>query len=158
MMKTQRILNPVLLFVFLLGSAQIFAQVKSTTKENTPKRTPLMYLQLNETQQAQAKIFFTEMQKEMIPLRLDVQEKQVALEKLLIAKKPDKEEIFNQVDEIASIKVEIQKLRIANKLKLRNILNEDQRVRFDNRQTMIKKRKTKVGETAKSCNKSLKRV
>jgi len=158
MMKTRRILSPVLLLLFLLGSTQMFAQVKSADKASTPKRTPLMYLQLDESQQEQAKTFFTEMQKEMTYLRLDIQEKTAALDKLMIVDEPNEKAIFAQVDEISGIKSEMQKIRITSKLKLRSILDEDQRVRFDAHSIQMKTKKAKMSKKTKANLKCPKKV
>lgn len=129
-MKTNQVI-PAILLILTVGLLSANAQPKERKFDNKEKSHPLMYLNLNEEQEAQAKTFFAEMQKQITPLKLDVKEKEIELEKLLIADQINEKAVFAKVDEISLIKAEIQKAHLKNKIQLRSILTDEQRILFD---------------------------
>ena len=134
-MKTKKLSSWILIAIMTIGGLSLSAQPMQgkSFKNISPAQNKFMYLDLDEAQQEQAKTFFTAMQKQSTPLRADIQEKQAQLNKLMIADQPNEEAIYAKVEEIAQLKMEIQKVRISSKIQMRSILNEDQKALFDAR-------------------------
>lgn len=65
-------------------------------------------------------------------LRNELGEKQARLRTLSTSDKPDQNTINKTIDEIAAIKANIQKNRMATHQEIRKLLNDDQRIVFDN--------------------------
>lgn len=132
-MKTQKLSSWILIAIMAISGLSLSAQNKQGRNFNCTSQTQnrLKYLDLTETQQGQAKTFFTEMQKQATPLRADIQVKQAQLDKLMIADQPNENAIYAKMDEISTLRLEIQKARISSKLKMRAILDADQKVQFD---------------------------
>lgn len=155
-MKTKRILSSLLLSLLVLVGTMAIAQPKDGNRgqgNRTQKGTKdkMACLNLTEDQQAQAKTFDTEMKAEMTPLKLDLKEKKVQLDKLMVAETPDEKKIYATVDEISEMQAQMQKLKIDNQLKLRAILDADQKVLFDANQTGKRKGKARNGRNQADC-------
>jgi Spy/CpxP family protein refolding chaperone len=73
-------------------------------------------------------------QKEMTNYRNDLAIKQAELQKYLSADKPDMNLINKTIDETGRLTTEMQKKRIANQLDIRNLLTDEQKAAFDNKQ------------------------
>lgn len=156
-MKTKRILTSVLLSVLVLASSLAIAQPKNGQRGQCDKaqrgaKDKMACLNLTEDQQATAETFFTEMQKEMTPLKLDLKEKKVQLDKLMIADQPDEKDIDAKLEEMSAIRLEMQKLKIDHQLKLRTILDADQKVLFDAQQTGKRNGQSRKGQSKKGKN------
>ncbi len=88
---------------------------------------------LTEEQQAQIDELKTALEKEMLPMRTKLEVKQAELQELLVADNPNKGAIDRKIDEISSLRTQMQKKRIDNRLKTRVLLTPEQRVKFDQR-------------------------
>ena len=86
---------------------------------------------ITEDQKEQIKEFRTDHMKEVLPLRNQVGEKEAHLKSLSTADKVDMAKINKTIEEIGNLKITIAKNRAAHKQKIRNVLNEDQRIVFD---------------------------
>jgi len=135
-MKTQKLSSWILIAIMAISGLSLSAQNGQGRNFNNTTQTQnrLVYLDLTEAQQVQAKTFYTEMQKQSTPLRADMQEKQAQLNKLMIADPSNEKDIYAKVDEIAHIRLDLQKIRINSKLQMRAILDADQKVLFDARE------------------------
>lgn len=155
-MKTKRLLSSLLLSLLVLVGTVAMAQNRDGNRSKGDRgqrgsSDKMTYLNLTEDQQATAKTLFTEMQEGMTPLKLDVKEKKVQMDKLMIADQPDEKAIYAKVDEMSDIRAQMQKLKIENKLKLRAILDADQKVLFDAKQTGKRKSKGRNGRSQAEC-------
>lgn len=130
MMKTKRIMT-VMLAIMLLSIMQVSAQFQRGQNQKGEGMHLLMFLDLSEEQETQAKAFYSQMKEKTTPIQLDVTAKEVRLQKLMIADKIEENTVFAMVDEISALKAQIRKARLQNKIKLRSILTDDQRVIFD---------------------------
>ena len=73
----------------------------------------------------------TEQLKERTQMRNQLREKRAKLENLQTADKPDMKEINKVIDEIAAIQAQEMKSQAANRQKIRSMLTDEQRIRFD---------------------------
>jgi len=86
---------------------------------------------LTDEQVEKIKDIKTSLMKEITPIRTKLKTMRAELDELLIVEKPDTRAINKKIDAMSSIRTEIQKKRIANRLKIREFLTEEQRVWFD---------------------------
>jgi len=86
---------------------------------------------LDEKQREELQKIRTIQLKESTQFRNLLREKQARLETLQTADKPDMRDINKVIDEIAAIQGQEMKARAANRQKIRSLLTEEQRVRFD---------------------------
>ncbi|MCK5740438.1 periplasmic heavy metal sensor [bacterium] len=87
--------------------------------------------ELNEEQQAAFKEKRMKLLEEIQPLQLQIEKMNVELKVLLIADKPNLRSIEKQIDGISVVKNNIRKLTLKNKLAMRELLNDDQKVMFN---------------------------
>lgn len=120
-----------MLAIMLLSIIQVSAQSQKDQKQKGERTNPLMFLNLSEKQETQAKEFHSQMKEKVTPIQLDLEEKEIQLQKLMIADEIDESAVFAKVDEISALKAEIQKARLLSKIQLRSILTIEQRIKFD---------------------------
>jgi len=87
-------------------------------------------LGLSEEQQAQMKSLKLEHKKVTQNLREEMQELRLKQKHLLNDEKPNKKDIFSNIDRILSIQNQLAKERVTSQKEIRNILDEDQLVLF----------------------------
>lgn len=149
-MKTRKLITPVLVLLIFAGSFQVFAQNGNRDGNrdgrNNRNGDRLACLDLTAEQETQAKTIFTGITEKTTPIKADVKVKQAELDKLMIADSPNEKAIYAKVDEISQLRTEMQKLRIEGKLKVRTILDDEQKVRFDANQMGGKKGKRGNGQ------------
>ena len=148
-----KILSIVLLLSF---SAVLMAQ----TNENGPKKQmrgqdrPLLMhrgqmgpgagLNLTDAQKEAFKQSMIALHKQMVPLKNELGEAEAHQKTLVSAEKPDLGAINKNIEKIGSIRVEMAKLMMKNRLDMRAQLTDEQRLKFD-----MMKGKMKHGEGAK---------
>jgi len=88
-------------------------------------------LNLNDQQREEMKKIRTEQLKERTQTRNLLREKRAKLEVLQTDEKPDMKAINKLIDEIAAVQAQEMKNQAATRQKIRSLLNEEQRVRFD---------------------------
>jgi Spy/CpxP family protein refolding chaperone len=86
---------------------------------------------LTDAQKKQIQDIRQEMEKAMVPLKAQLELKHAELNTLLVAEKPDKTAIDKKIDEIGTIRVQMGKKRIGNRLEIRELLTPEQRPKFD---------------------------
>ncbi len=94
-------------------------------------------LTLNPDQREQIKKLQVEMQKSLNQLNNQLREKQARLQTLEAQDAVDIKAIYKNIDEQVKLLAEQMKLRAAYKQKIRSLLNNEQRVRFDAREDQI---------------------
>jgi Spy/CpxP family protein refolding chaperone len=129
-MKLRRLMT-VVLAIMMLSIMQVSAQSQKGQNQRGDEENPLTSLNLSEKQETQAKEFHSQMKEKITPIQLDVKEKEIQLQKLMIADEIDESAVFAKVDEISALKAEIQKARLLSKIQIRSILTKDQRIKFD---------------------------
>lgn len=90
-------------------------------------------LDLSEDQESKIQELRLEMQKSMVPLRNQLENFRSELHLLMTEDKPDQGAIDQKIEAISVVRTKIQKRRTAHHLAVRNVLNKDQRVKFDQR-------------------------
>ena len=156
-MKKKTIFSIVLMGLLSIASLNLAAQNgngRGRMNMNYGDRQAMTCLDLDEEQQAQADLLRTDMQKAMIPLRADLNIKKAELKQLMVQTKPDEKAIMSQVETIGGLKTEIQKLKVAHKLQMRSILNEDQKAQFDMQQLRNGKKNKRMGKGQNRNNQS----
>lgn len=145
-MKTRKLIAPVLALLIFAGSFQVYGQNGNRDGRNHRNSERLDCLDLTAEQETQAKGIFTGIMEKTTPINADVKVKQAELDQLMIADSPNENAIYAKVDEISKLKTELQKLRIEGKLKVRAILDDEQKARFDANQVSGKKGKRSKGQ------------
>jgi Spy/CpxP family protein refolding chaperone len=120
-----------ILFILMLGALQAQEPVKETHLQRITEKSCMGVSDLTEDQYKNIRTMQTEMQKAMLPLRSELNVVTAEIQKLMIAENPDKSAIMKKVEAAGELRMKIQKLHIENQLKIRGILNAEQRVRFD---------------------------
>ena len=72
-----------------------------------------------------------EFQKEMLPLRNEMQANRLELQSLIISSKPDQGKIDAVIDEIGKLRTQAQKKRVAHRLDMREQLTDEQKAIWD---------------------------
>ena len=90
------------------------------------------YLDLSEEQLKQIEELHLNFQKESLPAKNKIREKWAQLH-TLITESGDQSKIDKLIDEIGDLQVSIGKQRIKTHLKIRELLTEEQKIKFDTR-------------------------
>ena len=86
---------------------------------------------LDEKQREEISKIRTEQMKERVQTRNLLKEKRAKLELLQTADKPDLKEINKVIDEISVVQAQEMKVQAASRQKIRSLLTEEQRIRYD---------------------------
>lgn len=114
----------------------IFAQAFSQEGRMVKRGREKMILEdMTEEQKEQIRALRTEVEKELLPMRSKLRIKSAELDELLVVDKPDMKTIHRKVDEISALRTEMQKKHVDNRLKIRGLMTDEQRVRFDTMRT-----------------------
>jgi Spy/CpxP family protein refolding chaperone len=88
---------------------------------------------LTDAQKDQMKKIRMEASKTMLPLQAQLEVKSAELKSLLISENPNIAAVNSKIDEIGSLRVQMQKKRVAQQLEIRKLLTPEQRLSFDER-------------------------
>jgi Spy/CpxP family protein refolding chaperone len=88
-------------------------------------------MNLSEDQQKKIKEIRLKTAREIMPLRNQLAEKKARLHTISTVDKPDMNEINKTIDEMAALKAQIEKKRVASRMEVRSLLNDEQRLMFD---------------------------
>lgn len=113
--------------VILLMTANVFAQ----QGESHPGFKRFHGLDLTEEQQTRIESITTDAMKEHLPIKSRLQTLKAELDELLIADNPNQGAINRKIDEMSSLRTEMQKSHIDTRLRIRELLTDDQRIKFD---------------------------
>ncbi len=81
---------------------------------------------LTEEQESEIKAVHFDSQKEVIGLKAELEIAELELRQLMDEDEPDEAEVYRKIDGMGTLKTEIHKKRIANKLAVKSILSEEQ--------------------------------
>lgn len=131
-----------MLFILMGGSVQVQAQSERQEQrdrrqrveraERSNMRARPMIPGLSEEQKEQLKAFRIDHQKNSLKLRNELNELEAKLRTLTSAEEIKMNETDEVIDDISSLRGELLKLRIAQTAKIKSILNEEQKVIFNN--------------------------
>lgn len=105
----------------------------------------MMRLNLTEEQTEQFKAIRLAGQKEMLPLRNLLREKNARLKTLTTSESYDKAAVDQLIDEISEIRGDMLSLRISHKQQFRELLTDEQRITFDTTHRNSMKRQPRFG-------------
>ena len=88
-------------------------------------------LNLDEDQKAAIEKIHLNGQKEMLTFRTTLQQKQAELRALSVGDNYDKSKVTTLADEIGELRANMLKQRAAHQQQIKQILNEEQRIKFD---------------------------
>ncbi len=137
LIKSAILIGLVLLSVNPAAVAQKRCQQKNNSADRGPEG-PCMYKgipDLTEVQDAKINELKTAHMKEMLKYRNQLDEKHAGLKTLQTAETVDMNKIYKVIEEIGSIEIDMAKSRAGMHQDIREILNDDQRVRFDTNAT-----------------------
>lgn len=138
-MKT-RILSLALIAVFAFSVTAMAQQPER--QRRSPEQREMMAKRFDR-ERANFKEFFTEEQqeklkelrlestKEIQPLRNELNELRAKQRTLTTAEKADIKAIDNNIEKMADVQVQIQKIRAKEHQKIRSMLSDEQRIKFD---------------------------
>ncbi len=130
-MKNSKLLMLVLAVV-LISSTVLGQNARNQNTEKQHNRDCTSYItDLSETQEAAIKNIQIEKRKTMQQLSADLRIKEAELQKLRIEETPSETAINSKIDEISDIKTQIKKLDIKAEQDIKKLLNENQRLEFD---------------------------
>jgi|GEM_PF-3369731 Spy/CpxP family protein refolding chaperone len=122
-----------ILAALFLAVAVVSAQ--TVEKKIVIKEGPAMHQcgseSLTEEQQKKIQELQTALDKQVQTIKADLEIKQAELKKLLIADKPEAGAVNKKIDEIGALKLQLEKLHVQTRLKIREILTPEQRLEFD---------------------------
>lgn len=98
---------------------------------NEPQRAPLQFLNLTDAQKEALKNNAMDMHKKIQPIRNELREAEVHQRTLMTAEKPDIKAINKNIERIGELKVEIAKITAAQRLEMRVLLTDEQRMKLD---------------------------
>lgn len=142
-MKTKIFLTGLLLAAFMAGSVWAQKPPVPCDMPHGPRaemKRPLMEkLNLTEEQRKTMQEMRLKHKKELIPIQGKLKEKQLDLKAEMMADEPNQSKINAIVDDIAKLRAELQKKKIAHRLAIRNILTDEQRKIWDANKHMRKR-------------------
>lgn len=119
-------------------------KMRANQQHHRPARM-MMRLDLNEEQTKGIKEIRLSGQKEMLPYRNLLREKNARLRTLTTSDTYDQNAVDQIIDEISEIRAEMLSMRIAHRQQIREILTEEQRIKFDAHQRNSVKRQPRFG-------------
>lgn len=107
-------------------------QMMNRTDRQGPNFERMMTrLNLTEQQRTQIEEIHLNGQKGMIPLRNNLQEKNAQLRTLKMSEEYDEAAVNTLIEEIGELRTAMMAMRTGHQQQIRNILNEEQRIKFD---------------------------
>jgi Spy/CpxP family protein refolding chaperone len=95
------------------------------------QRAPLHFLNLTDAQKEAIKKSSLDMHKKIQPIRNELGEAEARQRTLMTAGKPDIKDINKNIERIGELKVEIAKITAAQRLEMRALLTDEQRMKLD---------------------------
>lgn len=145
-MKTKS-LSLVALIMAVLFSMQLMAQKAAQTpkcdNDQFPKKERFLdrLPGITEQQKEEIKKIHLQTMKAQQPLKNEKDELQAKLKTLTTVDQPDTKAVNAVIEKIGSINTEMMKKRISEKLSIRNLLTEEQRIVFDAQSQKMKERR-----------------
>lgn len=102
-------------------------------------------LDLSDEQKEQIQEIHLNGQKEMLPLKTQLQEAHAKLRTLTVADEYDEGEVQEVIGEISELNKTMLTNRVEHRQQIRELLTDDQRVKFDNLHLRMQKRFSRMG-------------
>lgn len=114
-------------------AALLLWSANGSAQEEPPRPHAMRFRNLDLTEEQRARIgeINSETMKAQLPLRSRLRTLQAELDELLIAHPPDRGAIDGKIDEMGGLRTQMRKERIHTRLRIRELLTEEQRVKFD---------------------------
>jgi len=140
------VLTSALLMSLMFINISVFAQRHNGEKRDGEQRRDkiekmIEILDLNESQVDQIKSLHTQKITDIKPIKNELREKEARLITVSTVTQPNKKEVAKVVNEISSLRSEIFMIKSMNKLEVRSLLNEEQKLKFDQMKSHKKKGK-----------------
>lgn len=121
------------LFVLMVAVLMISQFIYAQPDEDNPEPMNKMgrMLDLNDEQQSQVEDLRLSFEKEKLPLKSKIHELRNGLKLELTKDNYDEKKVNQMLDQIESVRKEMNKKRINHMRSVRNILNDDQKKKFD---------------------------
>lgn len=126
-MKTKFFILPIILFSGLLLCNPVISQ----EKKQCDQKCCLGIKDLTDEQKLKIEEIHNKSEKKVMQYKADLKIKKAELEKLKIADSPSQKDINSKIDEISSIKANIEKEEIAKLFSVRNELTAEQKSDFN---------------------------
>ena len=124
----------------LICSLNSFGQKQEKGSQDTEKKEGAApapkgpnKLGLTEDQRKKRQSIRMKTAKDVLPLKNQLGEKKAHLRTITTVDKPDMNEINKTIDEMAALRTQIEKKKIAARMEIRGLLNDEQRLKFDTR-------------------------
>ena len=114
----------------MLGTA--YSQIEKSSGQGQGRQDPL---ELTEDQKEQIEELRISCKKDLLPLKNKLKVMDAELQEMVMAENPDSRAINKKIEGIGSVRTEIQKIQTSNRLKIRGLLTEKQRVLFGSRKS-----------------------
>ena len=114
-------------------------------KQGTQHQRMMGMLNLTDDQQEQIQTIHLNGQKAMLPMRTQIQEKNAQLLTLTLSDDYDEADAKNLINEIADLHTAMLTMRISHQQQIRNLLTDEQRVKFDTFHLNMKNRMGRMG-------------
>jgi Spy/CpxP family protein refolding chaperone len=131
----------IILLSLLFASAFLFAQEDvDIDVQAIPGEGEMMFLDegdlvqipnLTDEQQATLRRMSLELKRELLPIRSKLESKRLDYEFVMLEQPPDLNKIYTLIDDISSLRADMQKKRIAHQFKVRDILTDEQKKVWD---------------------------
>ncbi|MCL3780301.1 periplasmic heavy metal sensor [Prolixibacteraceae bacterium JC049] len=142
-MKTRFAFLILMVFAVITAGAQPRGKKHNAMKGQRVKqheRHMMMKLNLSDEQKESMKAIRLEAYKESKPLRDQLRELKAKQQTLTTAEKADMKSIDKNIDAMSKVQNKLAKLRARNHQKIRSLLTEEQRIKFDERKGHMAKR------------------
>lgn len=120
-----------LIVLVLMLSAGAIAQAQERQRRGYSQHSDRWELDLTEDQKAQMEKIRLESRKSLLPLRNEIGEINAKMRTLTTAEDADLKKINSLIDQKTSVMAKMMKVRAEAHQQLREILSDDQRVKFD---------------------------
>ncbi|TRX57750.1 periplasmic heavy metal sensor [Fulvivirga sp. M361] len=154
MKNSKLLMTGAILFIMISAFTTTYAQQHERgrgMRDNVSRRGALLdqIPDLTDTQKEKLNDLRVDMQKQMLPLRNQLREKEARLNTLSTTEKTNLNDLNKLVDEMGVIKIRMMKVAVAHRQKVRAELTEEQRLFFDShagRMTGHKRMKRSMGQ------------
>ena len=141
-MKTQ--IRKTIAAIILMTPIMLFAQ---TRDERAPRGERIAeVLELTDDQKTQIEGIHSAQMKESLHLRNQQNELRAKLQTLRTEESADMKAINNTIDDMTALQASLMKLREESHQKVRSLLTDEQRIKFDTMRSMRRERASRRGE------------
>ncbi|RNC79887.1 MAG: periplasmic heavy metal sensor [Balneola sp.] len=156
----KRVAQLFIIAVFAITSTQAFAQQRGEQRRALAQRAmqaqqqnDRLGLDLTDEQKEQMKAIKMETQKSILPIQNELREKQAQLRSLTTSENANFGKAEDVVRQIGDLRTELQLIQLSSREEIRNLLTEEQQLKFDTMQGRKNKMKrTQQGQQLRKGN------